>query len=381
VNNENLNLSLGACKAAVVHHWLLGMTGGEKVCEAVCDMLNSPDLFCLLARPERLSASLRRCSISTSFVQSLPFAFTHYRYYAWLYPLAVESLDLGPYDLVVSSDANTMKGVITRPETCHICYCHSPMRYAWNMFQDYVRSLGRVKALAMSLVMHYLRVWDYAAAARVDHFAANSRTVQRRIRKYYGRESTVIHPPVDVDRFRQGGSSGDYYLCLSRLVGYKRIDLAVDAFSRNGRRLVVVGQGPDAHDLKSRAARNVEFVGAVSDEERDALYLGCKAFIFPGEEDFGIVMAEAQAAGKPVIAYGRGGAVEIVIPERTGIWFMEQDPAALDAAVKAFEQREDCFSPDLIRAHAQQFSRERFEREFRVFVQECWNHHKGAFPE
>jgi glycosyltransferase involved in cell wall biosynthesis len=271
-----------------------------------------------------------------------------------------------------------MKGVITRPETCHICYCHSPMRYAWNMFQDYVLGLGRFKALAMSLVMHYLRIWDYAAAARVDHFVANSRTVQNRIRKYYGRDATVIHPPVDVDRFQGESRSGDYYLCLSRLVGYKRIDVAVDALSRSDRRLVVVGKGPDAETLKSRAPRNVEFVGEVSDEERDSLFLGCKAFLFPGEEDFGIVMAEAQAAGKPVIAYGKGGATEIVVPDRTGVWFMEQTPDALNAAIHAFEKHEDEFSPDVIRKHAQQFSRERFDREFSDFVRTCWTGHNAG---
>ena len=375
LSEKNHGLNLGDCRAAVVHHWLLGMTGGEKVCEAVCDMLGSPDVFCLLAQPTQLSASLNQCNITTSFVQKLPAAFTHYRYYAWLFPLAVELLDLRPYDLVITSDANTMKGVITRPETCHICYCHSPMRYAWNMFQDYLQGMGRFKQLAVSLVMHYLRLWDYAAAARVDHFVANSRTVQSRIRKYYRRDATIIHPPVDVVRFQAVGTSGDYYLCVSRLVGYKRIDVAVDACSRNGRRLVVVGKGPEADNLKSRASRNVEFVGAVSDEELDALYLGCKAFIFPGEEDFGIVMAEAQAAGKPVIAYGKGGATEIVVPDRTGVWFMDQDPRALGAAIKRFEQREDGFVPESIRAHAQRFSREQFEAAFGAFVQDCWMKH------
>jgi glycosyltransferase involved in cell wall biosynthesis len=370
----------GECKAAVVHHWLLGMTGGEKVCEAVCEMLGSPDVYCLLAEPSRLSLALNRCSITTSFVQNLPLSSTHYRYYAWLFPLAVESFDLREYDLVITSDANTMKGVITRPETCHICYCHSPMRYAWNMFQDYLQDLGRFKALAMSLVMHYLRLWDHAAAARVDYFVANSRTVRNRIRKYYRRDAAIIHPPVEVDRFQEEGRSGDYYLCLSRLVGYKRIDVAVDAFSQNGRRLVVVGTGPEAEKLKSRGARNVEFVGAVSDEERDALYLGCKAFVFPGEEDFGIVMVEAQAAGKPVIAFGKGGAAEIVVPDRTGVYFMEQTPNALTAAVANFEHREDSFFPETIRAHARLFSRERFEREFGDLVQACLTKHRDGFP-
>jgi glycosyltransferase involved in cell wall biosynthesis len=375
LRKNDLGVKLEDCRAAVVHHWLLSMTGGEKVCEAVCEMLGSPDVFCLLAQPSRLSTGLTRCAITTSFVQKLPLSFTHYRYYAWLFPLAVESFDLRPYDLVITSDANTMKGVITRPETCHICYCHSPMRYAWNMFQDYVQELGRVKGLAMALVMHYLRLWDYAAAARVDHFVANSRTVRNRIRKYYRRDATIIHPPVDVDRFQEAGTCGDYYLCLSRLVGYKRIDVAVDAFSQNGRHLVVVGKGPEAENLKARAAKNVEFVGAVSDAERDALYLGCKAFVFPGEEDFGIVMAEAQAAGKPVIAYGKGGATEIVVPDRTGLWFMEQTPHALNAAIAGFERREDSFAPDAIRAHSRRFCRERFEREFGDFVQNCWDTH------
>jgi glycosyltransferase involved in cell wall biosynthesis len=374
-------LKLENCKAAVVHHWLLSMTGGEKVCEAVCELLGHPDVFSLLAEPAKLSPILQRCGITTSFVQRMPAALKYHRYYAWLFPMAVELFDLTPYDLVISSDANTMKGVITRPETCHVCYCHSPMRYAWNMFPQYRAEFGTFKRGLLSVLMHYLRLWDHAASARVDYFVANSQTVKNRIGKYYRRSAKVIHPPCDVDRFHQSGTSGDYYLCVSRFVGYKRLELAVQAFTSTGRKLVVVGTGPEAERLKSLAGRNVEFPGVVPDQELDSLYEGCKAFVFPGEEDFGIVMVEAQAAGKPVIAYGKGGAAEIILPDKTGVLFHEQSVAALIDAVEVFEHAQDRFDPVVIRANAQRFSRQRFQEEFGTFAQRCLNEHREAMQD
>ncbi len=290
------------------------MSGGEKVCEALCEILDSPDLFTILADPDVLSAGLRKSSLATSFVQKIPGALKRHRYYAWMFPLAVELFDLNDYDLVISSDSNTVKGVITRPETCHICYCHSPMRYAWSMFQEHLNGAGPARRALISLVMHYLRLWDYSAAARVDFFAANSRAVRDRIRAYYRRDAKVIHPPCNVDAFQVSSQSQDYYLCVGRLVDYKNVALAVRAFSENGMRLVVAGDGPQMKYLKSIAKKNIEMVGWASGEELGTLYAGCKALIFPGEEDFGIVPVEAQACGKPVIAYGRGGALDTVVP-------------------------------------------------------------------
>ncbi|MCF6291489.1 MAG: glycosyltransferase [Desulfobacterales bacterium] len=353
------------------------MTGGERVCEEVAELLGQPDIYCLLADQGKMSPVLQECRITTSFIQKIPLARQWYRYYAWLFPLAVESFDLREYDLVISSDANLVKGVVTRPETCHICYCHSPMRYAWSHYQDYLHGMGRGKKIITALLMHYLRSWDYGAAARVDYFIANSRVVRDRIRKYYRRDAKVIYPPCGVERFQVSDRSDDYYLCVSRLVGYKRIDLAVRAFKENGQRLVVAGAGPEMQRLKSMAGKNIEFAGWVSDRELALLYADCKALVFPGEEDFGIVVVEAQATGKPVIAYGRGGALETVLPGRTGLFFYEKTPAALNEAIERFERKPDFFDPQVIRRNANRFSRERFADELAQYIQWCLEDHSA----
>jgi glycosyltransferase involved in cell wall biosynthesis len=359
---------LGRGKVALVHHWLLSMTGGERVCEAICEIFGKPDIFCLVADTRQLSPILKGVSVKTSLIQSLPFARKYYRYYAPLFPLAVELLDLRSYDLVISSDASVVKGVLTGPETCHICYCHSPMRYAWNMFPEFLQGMNGVKRLAVALTMHYLRSFDHAAAARVDHFVANSNNVKRRILKYYRRESEVIYPPCDLERFAISSSLGDYYLCVGRLVAYKRFELAVQAFNRSGKRLLIVGEGPEMARLKASAKKNIQFLGWVSNEELASLYTKCRALVFPGEEDFGIVPLEVQASGRPVIAYGRGGALETVIPPTTGLFFYEENPEALNNAVDEFEHTLTSFDPHKIRDNAMRFSRERFQREFLGFL-------------
>lgn len=355
-------------KVALVHHWLLSMTGGEQVCEAIWESFGKPDIHCLVADPRRLSPILKGASVNTSFIQSLPFAKKCYRYYAPLFPLAVELLDLRAYDLVISSDASVVKGVLTGPETCHICYCHNPMRHAWNLFPEHLQGINAVKKLAVALTMHYLRVFDYQAAARVDYFIANSNNVKNRILKYYRRESEVIYPPCSLDRFAPSSSLGDYYLCVGRLVAYKRFELAVKAFNSSGRRLVVVGEGPEKASLKASAKDNIQFLGWVSDAKLASLYAKCKALVFPGEEDFGIVPLEAQASGRPVIAYGRGGALETIVPRTTGQFFDEEHPDALNAAVDELEHTLSSFDPQKIRENAARFSRERFQREFRDLV-------------
>lgn len=367
-------MRLDECRSAIVHHWFLTMAGGERVCEAVCEVIDQPDLFSIVADPESLSETLKRSRLTTSFVQHVPGARRWYRYYAWMFPLAVELLDLSRYDLVFSSDANMVKGVITNPETCHVCYCHSPMRYVWNLFHEYRRVPNPVKGLIISLTMHYLRLWDYCAAARVDYFVANSRAVKRRIAAYYRRDSKVIYPPCDVERFHIAPTIDDYYLFVGRLVDYKKADLAVQAFVRNGRRLLVVGRGPQLKQLKAMAGTNIELLDEVDDRQLAQLYAQCKALIFPCEEDFGIVPVEAQASGRPVIAYSKGGALETVVPGKTGLFFSEQTPEALNEAVRRFERMES-FDPEIIRRHAERFGKERFQREIREHLEWCLQDH------
>ena len=371
-------MKLADAKTALAHHWFLNVSGGERVCSAIYETLNNPDLFCILGRDGGLPPNMRSAAVRQSFIQHLPGATRYHRYYAALFPLAVESLDVQDYELVISSDSAAMKGIITRPETCHICYCHSPMRYAWNMAQDYMRGRGLFMQGIMSVVMHYLRLWDQSAASRVDYFVCNSRTVRDRIRKYYRRDARIIYPPCETEGFRASPHDDGYYLFVGRLVDYKKADVAITSFSASGRRLVVVGNGPQERFLKSIASRNIEFLGWVDDEALKSLYSRCRAVIFPGEEDFGIVPVEAQASGKPVIAYGRGGATETVIPGETGLWFNEQTPEALEMAVSKFERSMESFDPRTIREHAERFNTNRFMNEFRAFAESCLDEHQRS---
>ena len=369
-------MDLSQYRSALAHHWFFCVSGGERVCEVIFAILGNPDVFCIAGNRDSLPPTLKGCSFTTSFINRLPGSRRWYRYYVPLFPLAVELLDLRNYDLVVSSDAAAIKGVIPSPEACHVCYCHSPMRYAWNMFQEYREARRGLPRAAFSLAMHYLRLWDQSAASRVDYFVANSETVRQRIRRFYRREATVIHPPCELDRFQVSNRVEDYYLFVGRLVPYKRADLAVEVFSRNGKRLLVVGSGPEEKALKAKAARNVEFLGWVGDDELAKLYATCKAVVFPGEEDFGIVPVEAQASGRPVIAYVKGGARETILPDVTGIFFREQTPQSLDAALRAFEAVQDSFDPPVIRLNAEQFRASRFREEFERFLGRCLDEHK-----
>ena len=367
-------MDVSELKSALVHHWFVVPSGGEQVCESLCDVLDRPDFFTLVCDPDQLTPRLCQCRQMTSFLQKLPNARRWYRYYALLFPLAVEQFDLNPYDLVVSSDSSVVKGVITRPETCHVCYCHTPIRWAWNMYQDY-RGTGLYRRV-FALGMHYLRMYDLAASRRVDYFAANSHNVKKRIWKYYRRSATVIHPPVDVERFSISSTPDDYYLFAGRLVGYKRADLAVAAFTQNGRKLVVAGSGPQEKRLKAMAGKNVEFVGWQSNDELAKLYARCRALVFPADEDFGIVPVEAQASGRPVVALGRGGALETVIPDETGVFFDRPEIDDLNRAIVDLEKRLDRLEPERIRANAMRFGRERFVREMRDFLADCVRDHK-----
>ncbi len=367
-------------KIALVHDWLTGMRGGEKVLEAMCEIWPKADLYTLLHIPGKLSVPIERMNIHTSFIQKLPFAASKYRHYLPLFPTAIESFDLRGYDMVISTSHCVAKGVITAPHTCHISYLHTPMRYVWDLYEDYfgpqrVRS-GLTRAL-IHLFAGYLRLWDAATANRVDAYASNSRFVAKRIAKYYRREATVINPPVDVARYRPGKRVGDYYLIVSAMAPYKRLDLAVKAASAKGFALKVVGIGEDMKALKAIAGPTVEFLGWRSGEELTELYRECRAFLFPGQEDFGITPVEAQACGRPVIAYASGGALETVrgvfpgekiTDDATGVFFREQTPESLIEAIEFYEAGSDSFSSSRLHDHALSFGTDVFKKKIKDFA-------------
>lgn len=350
-------------KVAIVHYWFVTRRGGEKVVEELASIFPQADLFTHVLDRSRLHKCLADKTITTTFISSLPWAKRFYQHYLPLMPLALEQLDLRDYDLVISSESGPAKGVITGPDTLHLCYCHTPMRYVWDMASDYLAACGPVKKALAAPGLHYLRLWDRLSADRVDHFVANSENVRRRILKHYRREATVIHPPVDTESYHLSAEQDDYYLLAGQLVGYKRADLAVRAFNDFGRRLVVIGEGEELRVLRSMAGTNVEFLGRQPDHILSRYYARCRALIFPGEEDFGMVPVEAMAAGRPVIALARGGALETVIEGETGIFFQDQTVDSLRAAVLRFEASDIGFDPQRIREHALTFGRERFRDE------------------
>ena len=350
-------------RCAIVHYWLLGMRGGEKVVEALCRLLPDADIFTLFYDPDQVSSTIRSRVVKTSFLN--PFQ-RHYRSLLPLMPMAVEHLDLRGYDLVISSESGPAKGVLTSSQTRHFCYCHSPMRYLWDLYPAYLHewTRSRLKRALMAPLTNYLRIWDYAAAARVDDFIANSLNVEKRIWKAYRRSSDVIYPPVPVEQFYTS-QTDDYYLIVSELVSYKRISDAVLCFSRTNRRLKIVGDGPEYAALKRMAGATVEFCGRVPDCELRDLYARCRAVLIPGEEDFGIVAVEAIASGRPVIALGKGGVLETA-PERdprAGFFYSDPTEHGLERAVEAFERAEPTLKPNLIRSCAGRFSEERFRHE------------------
>jgi glycosyltransferase involved in cell wall biosynthesis len=348
-------------RTAIVHYWLLGMRGGEKVLESLCRILPNSDIFTLFYDPERVSPFIRSHVVKTSFLNPLK---RHYRSLLPLMPLALESLDLRNYDLVVSSESGPAKGILTSSQTEHVCYCHSPMRYLWDLYPDYLHEWTRssCKRVVMAPLANYLRLWDANSAARVDKFIANSRNVQGRIWKAYRRSSYVVHPPVVTDHL-YSAPSRDYWLVVSELVAYKRIADAVRSFSRSGRRLKIVGNGPEYKELRKLAGPTVEFCGRVSDADLAHLYAHCQALVMPGEEDFGIVAVEALASGKPVIALGKGGVLESV-PQNcshAGFFYPEPGEQSLELAIQDFEARQSRINPEALQLHAQKFSREAFE--------------------
>ena len=345
-------------RAAIIHYWLLNMRGGEKVVEALCRMLPEADLFTLFYDPERVSETIRARRVMASYLNPLR---RHYRSLLPLMPMALESFDLRGYDLIVSSESGPAKGVLTPSTARHVCYCHTPMRYLWDLYPAYRTewTASAWKRTLMAPLTNYLRVWDYSTAARVDEFVANSANVARRIWKTYRREARVIYPPVDVESF-YWKEPEDYYLIVSELVAYKRIDAAVSAFSKDGRRLRIVGQGPEYQELRRMARGNVEFCGRVTDVELRELYARSRAVVLPGEEDFGMTPVEALASGKPVIALGRGGALESVpLTDPVG-GLMYDAPEDLAKAIEQFERIESHIAHASLREWASRFCEKNF---------------------
>jgi glycosyltransferase involved in cell wall biosynthesis len=358
-------------KVAIVHYWLVGMRGGEKVLEVLCRLYPQADIFTHVYDPAAVSDGLKAHRIQTTFINRLFRAPRSYKNYLPLMPIALEELDLRGYDLIISSESGPAKGIIPPPDAVHICYCHSPMRYIWNMYPEYKKDAGALKRFIMPILTHYLRSWDVSSSARVDYFVANSGVVARRVEKYYRRHADVIYPPVDVRAFQAlpAHEISDFYLLAGELVSYKRPDLAVKAFNLSGRKLVVIGGGEMLPELRRLAGPNVQVLGPQPFSELKSHYSRCKALIFPGEEDFGMVPVECMASGRPVVAYGKGGATETVVDGETGVFFHEQTSEALNAAIVRLDGLG--LKSEAIVAHAETFSTAKFEAAFSSFVETC----------
>lgn len=357
-------------RTALVHYWLINSNGGgEKVLEALCELFPDADIYTHCVDPAKLSPLLRQHRIKTTLINKLPFSKRFHKHYLPLMPLALEQLDLSSYDLVISSESGPAKGVIVPTETRHLCYCHTPMRYLWDQKKEYLVQANPFVRLFMIPIFHYLRMWDVLSAKRADKIVANSTTVAARIKRWWGREAEVVHPPVDTAYFKRfiKQEPENYYLFVGRLVRYKRADLAIKACAQLGKRLLVVGSGEELPALKAMGGPNVEFRGEVDREELARLYAGCKALLFPGEEDFGIVPVEAMAAGRPVIAYRKGGALDYITDEN-GLFFSGNTAEDLAETIKAFEERLPSFKPDAISASVTAFEKDRFKQTMAAII-------------
>jgi len=366
-------------KTALICDWLTGMRGGERCLEALCELYPEADIFTLVHLPGSVSRTIASHKIHTSYIQKLPGDIRKFRRYLPLFPNAIERFDLTGYDFILSFSHCVAKGVKVPPGIPHICYCHTPMRYAWHMRDEYLRAYKGLKKFVAGAMLDYLKNWDRRSSDRVNHFITNSKNVQNRIKHAYNKDSTVIYPPVDLERFTISDVDDGYYLVVSALVPYKRVDLAVSAFKGLTQKLLIVGNGPELDHLKELASKNVSFIDRASDNEVAEYMKKCKALIFPGEEDFGIVPLEAQACGKPVIAFGKGGALETVIGleqnqnrtekvNATGIFFYEQNQMALQNTILRFERIRNQLRPRKCHDNTIRFSRSVYQRSMRRYI-------------
>ncbi|MEH6756669.1 MAG: glycosyltransferase [Parasphingorhabdus sp.] len=355
-------------RTAIVHYWLVSMRGGERVLERLLKLYPGADIITHVYNPEAVSGFIRSHRVRTTFINKLPGAQRHYQKYLPLMPLALEEIDMRGYDLVISSESGPAKGIIVPPDAFHMCYCHSPMRYLWDHYHQYKLTGGRFTKLAMPLLMHRLRQWDISSAQRVDSIVANSNFIARRVKKSWGRQADVVHPPIEVSLFRKSDDVQNQYLWVGQMTPYKRADIVVDAFTKLGLPLLMVGTGELAGDIAKRAGPNIKILERLDFADLRKAYAECRALIFPPEEDFGIVPVEANAAGRPVIAYGRGGIRDSIIPDHTGLFFEEQHPDALIDAVERFEQWLPQFNPDVAVQNAERFAPEIFDAKVKKII-------------
>ena len=368
-------------RIALIHDYLVQYGGAERVLESFSELFPRAPIYTLVYDKKLLGNTFGRKEIRTSFLQKIPLSRSEHRLFPILMPMAIEQFDLSHYDVVLSDSSSYAKGVITKPNTIHICYCHTPTRYAWDDCHKYTREFyfpSLIKKF-IPLGMNYVRMWDKIASKRVDYFIANSNLVKNRIKKYYKATSRVIYPPVYLKNFKlneNGGSRGDYYLMVGRLVPYKKFDLGIRVFNKLGLPLKIVGDGPEYKSLKRIAKKNIELVGELKSHGKKIVtaYQNCKALIYPQEEDFGLVPLEAMACGKPVIAYRKGGALETVKEGITGIFFDNQSEKNLTAAIKEFTKTN--FDPFTIRKHAENFNKERFKKDILDFISDKINKNK-----
>jgi len=354
---------------ALIHHWLVSLRGGEKVLEQFSKIFPKAEIHTLVKTKsyESLGKIIPEHQIHTTIINWFPRAEKLYKSFLPLFPTAIGSHKVGG-DFILSSDASLIKGMKKEEHVPHVCYCHSPPRYLWDLQEDYLASMGRLKAAVFKKITPYLQDFDQKGAQNVDYFIANSNFVKERIQRIYGRESIVIHPPVELDEFHFTKTSEDFYLVVAAFVPYKKLDIAVKAYNKNGKKLVVIGEGSEIEYLKSIAKENVKILGSQSFDVLKEHYQKCKAFVFPGIEDFGITPLEAQASGKPVIAIKKGGALETVIENKTGIFFDEQTPESLNMAISKFESGDHSITPEACRKNAEEFSPERFRKEIKEFL-------------
>lgn len=348
-------------RVAIIHYWLVGMRGGERVLERLIHLYPDADIFTHVYDPGAMSATIRARPVRTTFIQRLPGSRKHYQKYLPLMPMALEELDLRGYDLILSSESGPAKGVITPPDSLHVCYCHSPMRYLWDHYQDYRASAGRLTRAAMPWLFHGLRQWDFASAARVDRFVANSNFIKSRIEKAYRREAVVVHPPVATHLFKPTNDVEERYLWVGQMTAYKRADLAMEAFNKLGLPLLMVGDGEMAADIRRRAGPNITIVPRLNFDQLRQAYARCRALIFTAEEDFGIVPVEAMASGRPVLAYDGGGVRDTVTAQESGMLFETQSSESLIEGVRRLEAWLPSFDPAVAVRNASRFAPERFD--------------------
>lgn len=360
-------------KTAIITDWLTQMGGAERVVLAIKELFPDAPIFTTVYNPDTVDKVFYSMDIRPSFIQKLPGAKKSYQKYLPLMPTAVEQYDLTEFDLVISSSSSVAKGVVTRADTVHVCYCHTPMRYAWDFYHEYLNGpdVGSLKKKLIPWLMNYIRMWDRLSADRVDYFLANSKNVANRIKKHYHREAQVLYPPVETSYFSPVDEDEEFFLVISRLVPYKRVDLAIQACNELKLPLRVIGTGPEFERLKALAGPNVQMMGRLSQEEIRWHYARCRALLFPGEEDFGITPVEAQASGRPVIAFGKGGALETVVEGKTGMFFEEQTIEALVSSLREFDKFS--FDKAVIRKHAETFDTKLFKVKLQQYINEVVN--------